>query len=631
MCGIAGFIGKTQKWQTEIVNMCNKIVHRGPDAEGFWSDENTEVVLGHRRLSVLDLSDNGTQPMLSHNVRYVISFNGEIYNYMEIAKELKASNGSVDFKTKTDTEILLEAISEWGITETLKKTRGMFAFALFDRKEKILYLSRDRMGEKPLYYGMVGKRFVFASDLACIEELEGFNNEISLEALKIYFQHGYIPAPYSIYDGVYKLEVGTILALKEQDLTYQIAQYWSVEEVAVKGQNNLFTGSEEEAAEELKKLLKESIKMQMLADVPVGAFLSAGIDSSTIVALMQDMTQIPVKTFTIGVESGKYNEAVAAREIAEILGTDHTELYISEKDSQIVIPQLSQYYSEPFADSSQIPTMLVSKLARQQVTVSLSGDGGDELFAGYKYYSFINNVWKQISQIPKPLRKLGEWSARNIPLFNKSKWVDQGKILACRSPEDIYNWDRERNFNTAILNREIEAYSKNDSCKSWVFDECQHNIMLMDLQMYHPDDILVKVDRAAMAYSLETRVPMLDTRVVEFAWTLPFAYKKSNGITKKVLRNVLYQYVPRELMDRPKTGFSIPLDQWLKEKELKDWAEDLFQSLAVREKDIFNWKEIFTMWDNYLQNGVWMETIWRLLVFCEWMNRNSNSPVTLWK
>lgn len=621
MCGIAGFIGKTSRWQQEIVNMCNKMVHRGPDAEGYWSDENTEVVLGHRRLSILDLSDNGTQPMLSHNARYVISFNGEIYNYREIVKELKTINESVDFKTKTDTEVLLEAISEWGIKETLKKTRGMFAFALFDRKEKILYLSRDRMGEKPLYYGRVGKRFAFASDLACIEELEGFCNDISLGALKIYFQHGYIPAPYSIYEGIYKLEAGTILAIKEQDTTYQTDWYWSIEEAAVNGQNHLFTGSEEEAAEELKKLLKESIKMQMLADVPVGAFLSAGIDSTTVVALMQDISSIPVKTFTIGVESAKYNEAVAAKEIAGILGTNHTELYISEEETKTVIPQLSHYYSEPFADSSQIPTMLVSKLARQQVTVSLSGDGGDELFAGYQYYSFVNDIWEQILQFPKPIRMFGGWSARNMPFFNKSKLADKSKILGCKSPEDLYNWDRISKFNGKILRKDVTAYSKNDLCKKWIFDEYQQNIMLMDLQMYHPDDILVKVDRAAMAYSLETRIPMLDAGVIEFAWSLPFAYKKSNGVTKKVLRNVLYQYVPRELMERPKTGFSIPLAQWLKEKELKEWAEDLLQSLAMKEKDVFNWKEISAMWDNYLQNDVWTETIWRVLVFCEWMKK----------
>lgn len=621
MCGIAGFIGKTSRWQKEIVNMCNKMIHRGPDAEGFWSDENTEVVLGHRRLSILDLSDGGTQPMLSHNARYVISFNGEIYNYKEIAKELQTINESITFKTKTDTEVLLEAISEWGIKETLKKTRGMFAFALYDRKEKNLYLSRDRMGEKPLYYGKVGKRFAFASDLACIEELEEFHNEICLEALKIYFQHGYIPVPYSIYEGIYKLEAGTILVLKEQDSVYQMDYYWSVEEIAVNGQSNLFAGSEEEAAGELKRLLKESIEMQMLADVPVGAFLSAGIDSATVVALMQDISPIPVKTFTIGVESEKYNEAAVAKEIAGILGTDHTELYISEEETKAIIPQLSNYYSEPFADSSQIPTMLVSKLARQQVTVSLSGDGGDELFAGYRYYSFVNDIWEQIMQFPKPIRMFGGWSARNIPFFNKSKLAGKGKILGCKSPEDLYNWDRINKFNSKILRKDVTAYSGNDLCKKWIFDEYQQNIMLMDLQMYHPDDILVKVDRAAMAYSLETRIPMLDARVIEFAWSLPFEYKKSNGITKKVLRNVLYQYVPRELMDRPKTGFSIPIDKWLKEKELKEWAEDVLQSLAKKEKDVFNWKEISAMWNNYLQNDVWTETIWRVLVFCEWINK----------
>lgn len=621
MCGIAGFIGKNEKWQKEIINMCNRMIHRGPDAEGFWSDENMEVVLGHRRLSILDLSDNGTQPMLSHNGRYVISFNGEIYNYKDIAKELKTGNESVDFNTKTDTEVLLEAISKWGIKEALKKTRGMFAFALFDRKEKILYLSRDRMGEKPLYYGKAGRRFAFASDLACIEELEGFSNEISPEALKLYLQHGYIPAPYSIYEGLYKLEAGAILTIREQDINYQIDYYWSMEEVAVKGQSNLFIGSEEEATEELKRILKESIKMQMLADVPVGAFLSAGIDSTTVVALMQSMTQIPVKTFTIGVESAQYNEAVVAKEIAEILGTDHTELYISEEEAKAIIPQLSKYYSEPFADSSQIPTMLVSKLAKERVTVSLSGDGGDELFAGYKYYTFVNNVWEQISQFPMPIRELGGWSARNIPLFNKSKLAGKGKILGCKSPEDLYNWDRTSKFDSRILRKDITAYSKNDLCKKWIFDEYQQNIMLMDLQMYHPDDILVKVDRAAMAYSLETRIPLLDVEVMEFAWALPFEFKKRDGITKRVLRNILYQYVPEELVNRPKTGFSIPLEKWLRQKEMREWAEDILVSCAIKQNPYLNYKAIKEVWENYIQNGIMSGCIWYLLMFGQWAGR----------
>lgn len=624
MCGIAGFIGKSDNWITEIKAMCDRIKHRGPDAEGFWSADNTEVVLGHRRLSILDITSNGNQPMSSNSGRFVISYNGEIYNYKEIADELYKGKETVFLKTRTDTEVLLEAIDRWGIRQTLKKMRGMFAFALYDRENDELYLVRDRMGEKPLYYGRVGRRFVFASDLACMEQLPEFNNHINQQALKIYFQHGYIPAPHSIYEGIYKLEPGTILKVNVKNCQTISEIYWSIEEVAIKGVNNPFEGSEEEATEELKRLLKESIGMQMLADVPVGAFLSAGIDSSTIVSLMQEMSNIPVKTFTIGVEAQEYNEAIAAKRIAQILGVDHTELYISEKEAQAIIPKMSYVYSEPFADSSQIPTMLVSALAKRHVSVALSGDGGDELFAGYKYYDFVQNAWGYIQRCPRFVGKAIGWTFDNIFLVDRLKIAKKGEFLRCTSPENYYNWDRERGFNETILNCKIEAYSKNDDCRNWIFDECEHNIMLMDLQMYHPDDILVKVDRAAMAYSLETRIPMLDSKVIEFAWSLPFQYKKDNGVTKKPLRNILYQYVPKEIMERPKTGFSIPINHWLAQGELKTWAEDIIASIVVNNYDIFNYKEICKMWKDFKENGIWTESIWRLLLMLAWMNRRKH-------
>lgn len=620
MCGIAGFIGKSDNWRADIKAMCDRMKHRGPDADGFWSVDNTEVVLGHRRLSILDITSNGNQPMSSKSGRFVISYNGEVYNYKEIERELCKENGSVSLKTKTDTEVLLEAIDRWGIRKVLKKIRGMFAFALFDRENNELYLGRDRMGEKPLYYGKVGKRFVFASDLACIEQLPEFDNHLSRKALKLYFQHGYIPAPYSIYEDIYKLEAGTILRVNVGNCQTYREVYWSIEEIAINGVNKPFEGSEEEATEELKGLLKEAIGMQMLADVPVGAFLSAGIDSSTIVSLMQDISHTPVKTFTIGVEAQEYNEAVIAKKIAHILGTEHTELYISEKEAQAIVPKMSYYYSEPFADSSQIPTMLVSSLAREHVTVSLSGDGGDELFAGYKYYDVVRDAWGHIGHFPQFVGKTIGWTFDNIPFVSRLKTARRGEFLRCTSPENYYNWDRERGFNKAILNYQIEAYSKNDKCKNWIFDECQQNIMLMDLQMYHPDDILVKVDRAAMAYSLETRIPMLDSKVIEFAWSLPFQYKKSGGITKKPLRNILYEYVPQEIMERPKTGFSIPISQWLMQDELKSWAEDLVFSLSTNDCGIFNYKEIYKMWNDFCEKGVWTETIWRLLLIIEWMS-----------
>ena len=619
MCGIAGFIGKSSDWQTEIRSMCDRIKHRGPDAEGIWSAENTEVVLGHRRLSVLDITSNGNQPMISSDCRYVISYNGEIYNYKEIEKYLIKKN--IILKTQTDTEVLLEAIAEWGISEILERARGMFAFALFDRQENVVYLARDKMGEKPLYYGMVGRRFAFASDIACFEKMHNFSNSINQQALKLYFQHGYIPTPYSIYEGIYKLEPGTILKIDVNNFCMTSKVYWSIEDVAISGQQNLFKGTEREAAEELERILKETISMQMLADVPVGAFLSAGIDSSTVVAIMQNLSNVPVKTFTIGLEDQAYNEAVLAKKIAKILGTEHTELYISEKAAQAIIPELGMVYSEPFADSSQIPMMIVSALAKQQVTVALSGDGGDELFAGYNYYEYVKNTWRQICQIPRPIRKMIGGTFDYVPMISRMKMARKGEFLRCTSPENLYNWDRKRGFNQAIFKQKIEAQSKNDECRNWIFDECQQNIMLMDLQMYHPDDILVKVDRAAMAYSLETRIPMLDSRVIEFAWSLPFQYKKNNGVTKKPLRNILYKYIPQEIMERPKTGFSIPINNWLVQGKLKEWAEDLITGIKVNNHGIFNYDEIYRIWKIFSENGAGAETIWRLLVFEEWMQK----------
>lgn len=619
MCGIAGFIGKSSDWQTEIKSMCDRIKHRGPDAEGIWSAENTEVVLGHRRLSVLDITSNGNQPMISSDCRYVISYNGEIYNYKEIEKYLIEKN--IILKTQTDTEVLLEAIAEWGISEILERARGMFAFALFDRQENVVYLARDKMGEKPLYYGMVGRRFAFASDIACFEKMHNFSNSINQQALKLYFQHGYIPTPYSIYEGIYKLEPGTILKIDVNNFCMTSKVYWSIEDVAISGQQNLFKGTEREAAEELERILKETISMQMLADVPVGAFLSAGIDSSTVVAIMQNLSNVPVKTFTIGLEDQAYNEAVLAKKIAKILGTEHTELYISEKEAQAIIPELRMVYSEPFADSSQIPMMIVSALAKQQVTVALSGDGGDELFAGYNYYEYVKNTWHQICQIPRPIRKMIGGTFDYVPMISRMKMARKGEFLRCTSPENLYNWDRKRGFNQAIFKQKIEAQSKNDECRNWIFDECQQNIMLMDLQMYHPDDILVKVDRAAMAYSLETRIPMLDSRVIEFAWSLPFQYKKNNGVTKKPLRNILYKYIPQEIMERPKTGFSIPINNWLVQGKLKEWAEDLITGIKVNNHGIFNYDEIYRIWKIFSENGAGAETIWRLLVFEEWMQK----------
>lgn len=620
MCGIAGFCNRRENWREEIENMNRRMLHRGPDAGGIWSSEKDTVVFGHRRLSIVDLSENGAQPMTSKSGRFTICYNGEIYNYKKIAKKLTDEGKVKAFRGTSDTEVLLEAFEHYGIRETITQCKGMFAIALFDRETKKLYLLRDRVGEKPLYYGFVDGEFVFASDLGCIQTLNGFHNPIEEKVLNLYFVHGYIPAPYTIYKDIYKLEPGCILELEEPYKNIKISPYWSMTQTAVYGQKHLFTGSEKEAADELERLLKESIKEQMVADVPVGAFLSAGIDSSAIVALMQSLSDRKVKSFTIGMEDKDFNEAVFAKEIARHLGTEHTELYITDQDARKVIPSLAGMFGEPFADSSQIPTFLVSKMTREHVTVSLSGDGGDELFCGYTTYDSIDRIWNKMKAVPYPVRKLCSGLIVHNPLIKNKVHQTKGMLLGARNPVNLYELSNQEEPLSLLIskNREYCPY-KHSEYQYGAIEDLQHNIMLMDMVMYHPDDILVKVDRAAMAVSLETRVPMLDKDVVEFAWTLPIAYKKKDGITKKVLRDVLYRYVPREMMERPKKGFSIPVMKWLKEPELREWAETLLDRKTIERQGILNPDVVERIWKDYVEQNIWRIQIWYILMFQEWM------------
>ena len=622
MCGIAGFCNFYGKAQENIERMKERMHHRGPDAGGTYLSEDGNVVLGHRRLSIVDLSENGAQPMTSHSGRFVIAYNGEIYNYKKLADKLLKEGKTDAFRGTSDTEVLLEAFEAYGIREAISLCKGMFAIALYDKKEKTLYLLRDRVGEKPLYYGMVNGSFVFASDIGCISALDGFCNEINRSVLDLYFVHGYIPAPYSVYEGIYKLEPGTILKIKAPFKEWETECYWSMKEAAYQGQNNLFTGSEKEAADELERLLKAAIEEQMVADVPVGAFLSAGIDSSTIVALMQSLYPGKVKSFTIGMEEKGYNEAVYAKEIAERLGTEHTELYITEKDARDVIPKLGYMFGEPFADSSQIPTYLVSKMTREHVTVSLSGDGGDELFCGYTTYASIERIWNKMKSIPYGIRKPVGELVLHSPLKNHPIYRVKGKLLGAKGPVDLYICSNE----TEPLAKKIslthkECSYKHSEYKNGFLKETNHNIMLMDMLMYHPDDILVKVDRAAMAVSLETRVPMLDKDVVEFAWRLPVDYKRGGGIGKKVLRDVLYRYVPRELMERPKKGFSIPIDQWLLQKDMREWAENLTDRKLLIKQGILDADVVRKIWEDFTQRGEWRIQIWYILMFQLWLTQ----------
>lgn len=635
MCGIAGLCNFGVHSRENMERMKQRMIRRGPDDGGTWLSDDGTVCLGHRRLSILDLSMEGHQPMISHSGRSVMVFNGEIYNYRELRERLQRDHICAAFRGSSDTEVLLEAVEAYGMEATLAMARGMFAIAVYDTREHTLTLTRDRIGEKPLYYGFVragqdggsavgdGRAFAFASDLGCIRSLEGFANPIRTGVLDIYFVHGYIPAPYTIYQDIYKLVPGTIVTLRapfgEKDLS--TSTYWSIRKVAVNGQKkeNQFKGSREEAANELERLLRRSIRGQMVADVPLGAFLSAGIDSSTIVALMQQESEQPVRSFTIGMEEKEYNEAAYAKEIAHRLGTEHTELYITEKDARSVVPLLPRMFSEPFADSSQIPTYLVSKMTREHVTVSLSGDAGDELFCGYTDYSSVARIWGKLQRVPKPLRKPASAVVLHSPLARKDIYRIKGKLLAAASPEEIYRLSFETDPLTFRIARDHQAlpyaYTQVSVDET---GEVAHDVMLMDMRMYHPDDILVKVDRTAMAVSLETRVPMLDRDVVEFAWTLPIAYLREGEVGKLVLRDVLYRYVPEAMMNRPKKGFSIPIQKWLREPELRGWAEDLIREDKLREQGLLDPGVVWQIWNDFIERGIWRIQIWYILMFQAW-------------
>ncbi len=621
MCGIAGFCNHPKNWKENIEKMNARMYHRGPDAGDIWASEDASVVLGHRRLSIVDLSENGSQPMHSASGRYVCVFNGEIYNYKTIKDKLLAEKKVTAFKSTSDTEVLLEAFEAYGVRETIAMCKGMFAIALLDKKTGKLTLIRDRIGEKPLYYGFVNDSFVFASDLGSIAALEEFHNEIDTKVLQIYFIHGYIPAPYSIYQNIYKLDAGCMLEIDVPYKEPKVSTYWSVREVAKYGEEHPFKGSREEAADELERLLKASIKDQMVADVPVGAFLSAGIDSSTIVALMQAQSSQKVRSFTIGMNDPKYNEATYAKEIAKHLGTEHTELYITEEDAKAVIPKLSYMFAEPFADSSQIPTYLVSKMTREHVTVSLSGDAGDELFCGYVTYSSIDRIWGKMKRYPYGMRKLCSELILGLPIGKENQILQtKANLLRAKSPEHLYELSNMQEVGNLdiCLEKEVYSYKHNEKPYGYLKD-AQNSIMLMDMEMYHPDDILVKVDRTAMAVSLETRVPMLDKDVVEFAWTIPMEYKKKGDEGKLVLKDVLYRYVPKEMMDRPKKGFSIPIMKWLKEPELRAWAEALIDRKTLEQQGILNPDVVWRIWKDYIENDNWRIQIWYILLFQSWM------------
>lgn len=644
MCGITGF------WQSGLSAdlahdalraITGTLSHRGPDDSGTLLDDSGRLGIGHRRLSIIDLSVEGRQPMRSASGRFAIVFNGEIYNFEELRAELKG----VAWRGHSDTEVMLAAIEQWGLKCALNRFVGMFAFALWDSHQKCLYLVRDRLGIKPLYYARIGENFVFASELKAIVAFPGFAGRINRDVLAMYMRFGYIPAPYSIYEGVEKLSAGSILTVAEQDGVPTLEQFWSAEEVARASLERRRQTSCTDLMDELQDKLKDAVRLRMIADVPLGAFLSGGIDSSTVVALMQSLSSRPVRTFTIGFEEDRYDEASYARRVAAHLGTEHTELSVTPQQALDVIPLLPRMYDEPFADSSAIPTYLISKLARSRVTVALSGDGGDELFGGYFRYTLARSVWNAVRRAGPAARIVANLAratspaaidaiTRYLPVpasLTRSAGDRAHKLAAhllLRSRENIYLQTLSQWSETGalVLNcKEPQSVIEDLRSLSWI-SSTEEMGMLCDLRHYLREDILTKVDRASMAVGLEVRVPILDHRVVEFSWTVPLDMKFRQGQSKWLLRQLLYRFVPRELIDRPKMGFTIPMDLWLR-GPLREWAEDRLSTERLRREGFFNVAQIRKRWDEHLSGRRnWQHALWTVLFFQDWHATLKTAP-----
>lgn len=627
MCGIAGYFSLSAakatgagRWdhQAVLTRMTNQLLRRGPDSSGWWAEEKQGVGLGHRRLAIVDLSAEGHQPMHSAHGRYTIVFNGEIYNFQSL-RSLLEKTGST-FRGHSDTEVMLAAFESWGIAATLQKMVGMFAFALWDHQEQSLTLARDRFGEKPLYYGWRNGTFVFGSTMNALRACPEWFEEVDRGALALYLRHGYVPAPYSIFSGIRKLTPGSYLTLRAgkaagRELP-EPTVYWSVKEAMAAGVAKRFSGTPEESVAELERLLRHTITNQMIADVPLGAFLSGGVDSSATVAIMQAISTKPVRTFSIGFDTAEYNEAEHAKAVAEHLGTAHTELYVGKQELLEVVPQLPAFYDEPFGDSSQIPTYLVSKMARQHVTVSLSGDAGDELFCGYSNYLSSRRSWDRLNTVPAPLRSL----ARPFVGLLGSKGKEYEKQFGLRQPELFYRhlmslWPEPQQ----AVHGAVEPPTVFTDPNQWLpLPSFEETMMYLDSVSYLTDDILVKVDRASMAVSLESRVPLLDHRIAEFAWSLPLSYKlreeEGKVTTKWALRQVLFQHVPRKLIERPKRGFAVPLTEWL-QGPLRPWAEKLIDEKRLRQEGFFEPGPIQALWQ---QNLAGVAPSWRSITFPMW-------------
>lgn len=643
MCGIAGFIAdpsrRTSKEQLHAIAtaMDHSLEHRGPDDHDVWVDADAGVALAHRRLAIVDLSPAGHQPMHSADGRFVIVYNGEVYSHTEIRAEIEATTG-LRFRGHSDTEVILESIARYGLRGTVDRLIGMFAIAVWDRKDKTLTLVRDRLGIKPVYWAKIGGLFMFGSELKALRQHPGWTPRIRPAAVASFMRHNYIPAPLTIYEDVYKLEPGTILTLPFGGEP-KLEKYWDARQVAFTGINNQLDEDDAALTDRLEALMRDAVAKRMMSDVPIGAFLSGGIDSSTVVALMKAANQGPVKTFSIGFEQAGFNEAPHAAAIAKHLGTAHTELTVTPRDALDVVPKLAEMFDEPFADSSQIPTHLVSAMTRRHVTVALSGDGGDELFSGYNRYQLTQRFWRILSLAPGPLRKA---FASGLTSLSPERWdkvfealprklyppqpgdklYKVASILRLKNADELYrrlvsHWEPDQVVPGASETRGIlwdESVRKD-------FPNLLDRMQLLDTVTYLPDDILTKVDRTSMAVALEARVPLLDHRVVELAWRLPHSAKIRGGVNKWLLRQVLYRHVPKELVERPKMGFGVPLGEWLR-GPLRDWAENLLSEKRLEEAGFFDTKLVRHHWYEHLTGRRnWQYLLWDVLMFEAWRER----------
>ncbi|MGI4730529.1 MAG: asparagine synthase (glutamine-hydrolyzing) [Janthinobacterium lividum] len=659
MCGIAGLWKPGSASRGEAVAMADRLSHRGPDSSGAWIDAEVGIALSHRRLSIIDLSAAGHQPMASPCGRYMLTFNGEIYNHLDIRGELEAT-APVEWRGHSDTETLVHAVARWGLAGALRRSVGMFALGLWDRQERTLSLARDRLGEKPLFYGWTTGGVVFGSELKALRGSNNFANPVDPDVLALYFRYNYVPAPWSILRHVFKVEPGAIVTIdraalgappsqaptaRAPDATtgVRITRYWSLDAVVAAGADDGLTA--ETAVAQLEERLVDAIRLQTVADVPVGAFLSGGVDSSAIVALMRNVTHAHVKTFTIGFGESGYDEAPYAREVARHLGTDHTELYVGADDVRGVIPELPTIYDEPFADSSQLPTVLLSRLTRQSVTVALSGDAGDELFGGYNRYLVSRRVWDVAAAVPAPLRSgigraitavsPGSWDrigglpfTPKLPMLGVKAHKIGRMLQGSVSTLDIYQSASEEWHGSPPARSADRLRSPVDQAPV-ERETAEEQMMHWDMTSYLPNDILTKVDRAAMAASLETRVPFLDHRVVEQAWRTPLRFKIRDGQGKWVLRQLLYKYVPKAMIERPKAGFAIPIGAWLR-GPLREWAEDLLSPPALAETPALDARLILERWRQH-QAGThdWTGGLWGVLMFQAWQRRWSQEAPRL--